>query len=103
MEVTRLFDIPARYAQLCPGKTDALAGREDKGGWRTYSTEEYVNNSNYISYGLMKLGVKKGDKIASITTNRPEWNFLDMGVQQLGAIHIPIYPTISDKDYEYIL
>jgi len=103
MEVTRLFDIPARYAQLCPGKTDAMAGREDKGGWRTYTTEEYVNNSNYISYGLVKLGVKKGDKIASITPNRPEWNFLDMGVQQVGAIHIPIYPTISDSDYAYIL
>ena len=88
---------------LCPGKPDALAGREDKGGWKTYTTDEYVNNSNYVSYGLMKLGVKKGDKIASITPNRPEWNFLDMGVQQIGAIHIPIYPTISDSDYEYIL
>lgn len=98
-----MFDIPARYAELCPGKADALAGREEKGGWRTYSTEEYVNNSNYISYGLMKLGVKKGDKIASITPNKPEWNFLDMGVQQIGAIHIPIYPTISDADYAYIL
>ena len=103
MEVTRLFDIPARYAQLCPGKTDAVAGREEKGGWKTYSTEDYVNNSNFISYGLMKLGVKKGDKIASITANRPEWNFLDMGVQQVGAVHIPIYPTISDGDYAYIL
>ncbi len=103
MEVTRLFDIPARYAQLCPGKTDAMAGREDKGNWKTYTTEEYVDNSNFISYGLMKLGVKKGDKIASITPNRPEWNFLDMGVQQVGAIHIPIYPTISDNDYAYIL
>jgi long-chain acyl-CoA synthetase len=103
MEVTRLFDIPARYAQLCPGKTDALAGRDEKGGWRTYTTEEYVNNSNFISYGLMKLGVKKGDKIASITPNRPEWNFLDMGIQQVGGVHIPIYPTISDSDYAYIL
>jgi long-chain acyl-CoA synthetase len=102
MEVTRLFDIPARYAQLCPGKVDALAGREES-GWKTYSSEEYVNNCDYVSYGLMKLGVKKGDKIASITFNRPEWNFLDMGIQQLGAIHLPIYPTISDNDYSYIL
>lgn len=103
MEVTRLFDIPERYAVLCPGKTDALAGRDEKGEWRTYTTEEYVENSNYISYGLMKLGVNKGDKIASITPNKPEWNFLDMGIQQIGAIHIPIYPTISDADYSYIL
>ncbi len=103
MEVTRLFDIPERYAVLCPGKTDALAGRDEKGEWRTYTTQEYVDNSNYISYGLMKLGVSKGDKIASITPNKPEWNFLDMGIQQVGAIHIPIYPTISDADYTYIL
>ena len=102
MEVTRLFDIPARYAFLCPGKADALAGREEN-GWKTYSTEEYINNCDYVSYGLMKLGVRCGDKIASITFNRPEWNFLDMGAQQLGAIHIPIYPTISESDYAYIL
>jgi len=102
MEVTRLFDIPARYAFLCPGKADALAGREE-GGWKKYSTEEYISNCDFVSYGLMKLGVKKGDNIASITFNRPEWNFLDMGIQQLGAIHIPIYPTISESDYLYIL
>ncbi|HSV87293.1 MAG TPA: long-chain fatty acid--CoA ligase [Bacteroidales bacterium] len=102
MEVTRLFDIPARYAQLCPGKKDALAGR-DESGWKTYTTEEFVSNCDFVSFGLMKLGVKKGEKVASITFNRPEWNFLDMGIQQLGAIHIPIYPTISDNDYDYIL
>lgn len=103
MEVTRLFDIVERYSHLCPGKPDALAGRQDDGNWVKYSTEEFKNNCNYVSYGFLKLGVKKGFKIASITFNRPEWNFLDVGVQQVGAIHIPIYPTISDGDYEYIL
>ncbi|MDR4988576.1 MAG: long-chain fatty acid--CoA ligase [Bacteroidales bacterium] len=102
MEVTRIFDLLDHYAALCPDKQDALAGKED-GVWKTYSTKDWINNSNYISYGLMELGVKKGDKIASITFNRPEWNFLDMGVQQCGALHIPIYPTISDSDYAYIL
>lgn len=102
MEVTRIFDLLDHYATCCPDKKDALAGKED-GVWKTYSTQEWVDNSRYVSYGLMKLGVKKGDKIASITFNRPEWNFLDMGVQQCGGIHIPIYPTISDSDYEYIL
>jgi long-chain acyl-CoA synthetase len=102
MEVTRIFDLLNRYAALCPGKTDALAGKDD-GDWIKYSTDEFINNSNYISYGLLKLGVKKGDKIASITFNRPEWTILDMGIQQTGAVHIPIYPTISDADYEYIL
>ncbi len=103
MEVTRLFDIVERYSHLCPGKTDALAGRQDNGQWATYSTEQFKTNCNNVSYGLMNLGVKKGFKIASITFNRPEWNFLDVGVLQAGAVHIPIYPTISDSDYKYIL
>lgn len=102
MEVTRIFDLLERYENLCPDKKDALAGKEGK-EWRKYSTREFVDNSNFVSYGLMHLGVEKGDKIASITFNRPEWNFLDMGIQQTGAVHIPIYPTISDNDYEYIL
>jgi len=102
MAVTRIFDLLDHYAELCPDKQDAVAGK-DNGDWKTYSTREWLDNSNYISYGLLKLGVEKDDKIASITFNRPEWNFLDMGVQQIGAIHIPIYPTISDSDYAYIL
>ncbi len=102
MEVTRIFDLLDRYAELCPGKTDAIAGK-DGGNWMTFSTEQFIENSENISYGLMKLGVQKGDTIASITHNRPEWSYLDMGIQMIGAIHIPIYPTISDADYEYIL
>ncbi|MBW6481227.1 MAG: long-chain fatty acid--CoA ligase, partial [Bacteroidales bacterium] len=101
-EITRIFDLLDRYEHLCPEKTDALAGK-DEGVWKTYSTREFREISDNISYGLLKLGVGKGDKIASITFNRPEWTMLDMGVQQTGAIHIPIYPTISDQDYEYIL
>jgi long-chain acyl-CoA synthetase len=101
-EITRIFDLLERYEQLCPDKTDALAGK-DEGVWKTYSTSEFREISDNISYGLLKLGVGKGDKIASITFNRPEWTMLDMGVQQTGAVHIPIYPTISDQDYEYIL
>ncbi len=102
MEVARIFDLIERYSELCPDKNDAVAGK-DEGKWVKYSTNDFKNISNYISAGLLSLGIKKGDKIASITFNRPEWNFLDMGVQQIGAIHIPIYPTISDNDYEYIL
>ncbi len=102
MEVTRIFDLLDRYAQLCPDKPDALAGK-DEGEWKKYSTGEFLEHAHAISYGLLKLGIQKGDKIASITFNRPEWTILDMGIQQTGAIHIPIYPTISDKDYEYIL
>lgn len=102
MEVTRIFDIIDRYRSLCPDKKDAVSGK-DEGKWVKYSTNDFADITNYISSGLLKLGIKKGDKVASITFNRPEWNFLDMGIQQIGAIHIPIYPTISDADYEYIL
>ncbi len=102
MEVTRIFDILNKYASEFPYKDVAMAGK-DPGGFFTYSTTDYLENSNNISYGLLNLGVTKGDKIASITFNRPEWNFLDMGILQTGAIHIPVYPTISDADYEYIL
>lgn len=102
MEVTRIFDLVDRYKLLFPDKEDALAGK-DNGVWKKYSITEYAEIANNISYGLLMLGVKKGDKIASITFNRPEWNFLDIGIQQVGAIHIPIYPTISDTDYQYIL
>jgi long-chain acyl-CoA synthetase len=102
MEVIRIFDIVDRYKLLFPDKADAVAGK-DNGVWKRYSITEYAEIADNISYGLLMLGIKKGDKIASITFNRPEWNFLDIGIQQIGAIHIPIYPTISDKDYLYIL
>lgn len=101
MEVTRVFDILPHYATHFQ-RDDALCAKVN-GSWKYYSTTEYINTVNNISYGLMQLGVKKGDKIASISPGRPEWNFLDMAIMQLGAIHVPIYPTISENDYKYIL
>ncbi|HOY32001.1 MAG TPA: long-chain fatty acid--CoA ligase [Bacteroidales bacterium] len=100
MEITRIFDLLDRYTEKFP-KNDALAGKEE-GEWIKYSTKQYVEISNYISYAFLHLGVQKGDTIATITHNRPEWNFLDMGIQQVGAIHVPIYPNISEADYKYI-
>ena len=102
MEIKRIFDLLERYQEEFPDKTDVFAGKEN-GIWIHYSTKQYIENANKVSYALMALGVTKGDKIASITFNRPEWNFIDMGIQQIGAIHIPVYPNISDNDYQYIL
>jgi long-chain acyl-CoA synthetase len=102
MDVTRIFDLLPRYKNTFKPKDDALAGKED-GKWIKYSIDQYIEAANNISYAFLKLGVKKGDKIATITLNRPEWNFLDMGILQTGAIHVPIYPTISESDYKYIL
>jgi long-chain acyl-CoA synthetase len=99
--VTRTFDILDRYLTEFPRK-DALGGKKD-GTWYTYSTEEYVEKSHQFALGLMALGLKKGDKVATVTTNRPEWNFADMGLAMTGVVHVPIYPTIGEDEYKYIL
>lgn len=102
MEINRLFDILDYARAHHPAKADVLAGKEN-GQWYRYSLEEYIAWADEVSYGLLQLGIQKGDTVASILNNRPEWNFLDMGIMQIGAIHVPIYPTISDNDYKYIL
>jgi long-chain acyl-CoA synthetase len=101
MEVKRTFDIIELNSEKYPRK-DMYGGKVDK-DWVTYSTEEVVNYVNWVSYGLLSLGYRPGDKIATITGNKPEWNFVDMGVAQAGMIHVPIYPTISTEEYSYIL
>ncbi|MCD4681216.1 MAG: long-chain fatty acid--CoA ligase [Bacteroidales bacterium] len=102
MEITRIFDLLPYYLETFEPKDDVLAGKED-GKWIKYDINKYVEIVNNISYGLMALGIKKGDKVGTILGNRPEWNMLDMGIMQTGAVHVPIYPTISESDYKYIL
>jgi len=102
MEVTRIFDIIPHYENNYKLKDDVLAGKEN-GQWVKHNLPKYKDTANNISYALMSLGIKKGDKIATISNNRPEWNFVDMGIMQIGAIHVPLYPTISADDYKYIL
>lgn len=102
MEVNRLFDLLPYYKKNFKAKEDVLAGK-DGGKWIKYSIDQYIETAANISYGLLKLGVHPGDKIATISNNRPEWNFVDMGILQIGAVHVPIYPTISESDYKYIL
>lgn len=99
--VTRTFDILDKYIQEFPRK-DALGGKKN-GEWYTYSTEEYYKKSHQFALGLLALGFEKGDKIATVTANRPEWNFADMGMAMIGAVHVPIYPTIGEDEYNYIL
>jgi long-chain acyl-CoA synthetase len=100
--ITRLFDFP--YYQLEKfALNKALTSFKD-GKWYSITSQEYVDQANQISRGLLRLGVKKDDKIAVIsTTNRTEWNIMDIGILQLGAQNVPIYPTISKEDYEYVL
>lgn len=100
MELTRLFDLLDRFESkfnkpvLFGGKVDGL--------WQRFSVNDYIESAHNISYGLMHLGIKPGDTIISITNNRPEWNFLDMGIMMCGAIHVPVYPNISTDDYRFI-
>lgn len=102
MEVTRTFDILARYEAIFSDKEDVLLAKKN-GQWVKYSTKYYIETANNFSYGLLELGFKKGDKIATISNNRPEWNFVDMGSAQAGVVHVPVYPTISDEEFRYIL
>jgi long-chain acyl-CoA synthetase len=101
MEVTRLFDLAAHYHKTYP-KPDAFAAKEN-GKWKTYSTAEFVETVNNFSYGLLAMGLQPGDKIGMLSNNRPEWNFADLGMLQAGVINVPIYPTISDNDLQFIL
>ncbi|WP_152286374.1 AMP-dependent synthetase/ligase [Flavicella marina] len=100
--ISVLFDFP-QY-QLETYNLEKAFSTKYGDTWESLSSKEYIDQFNKISRGLLKLGVKPNDKIALIsTTNRTEWNVMDMGVLQLGAQTIPIYPTISKEDYEYIL
>jgi long-chain acyl-CoA synthetase len=100
-EVTRLFDLLERI-QTNFQKEDILAKKENN-VWVKYSSSDFIENSDLVSYGLLALGLEKGDKVATVSNNRPEWNFVDMGCMQAGIVHVPIYPTISSEEYEYIL
>ncbi len=102
IEITRLFDFP--YYQLEKYNLDAAFASKKNGEWIKTSTQEYLDKANAVSRALVSLGVKKNDKIAVISsTNRTEWNIIDIGVLQVGAQNVPIYPTISAEDYEYVL
>jgi long-chain acyl-CoA synthetase len=101
MEIKRTFDIIDLNCEKYPRK-DMFSGKQDK-EWISYSTDEVRNYINWVSYGLLSMGFKKDDKIATITANKPEWNFIDMALAQTGMIHVPIYPTISTEEYSFIL
>jgi len=100
--ITRLFDFP--YYQLEKNNIPNCLVTKYNGVWVNTSTQEYVDKSNALSRALVHIGIKKNDKIAIISSsNRTEWNIIDIGILQTGAQTVPIYPTISAEDYEYIL
>ena len=101
-KITRIFDFP--YYQLEKYNLPQAFSTKYDGKWESISTQEYINKANAISRGLLNLGIKTNDKIAIISSNnRTEWNICDIGILQTGAQNVPIYPTISKEDYQYIL
>lgn len=102
MSVTRIFDLLKRYRELYPQKPDALAFKLN-GEWVKVSSSSFLESVEHMSYGLLQMGVQKDDKIATLSNNRPEWNYVDLGMMSVGAIHVPIYPTISEQDLKFIL
>ncbi len=101
MEVTRLFDLLEYRKESQPDRAVFVAKYD--GEWRRIFIDDYRQTVDNLSYALLQLGLKRKDKVAVISSNCPEWNYLDMAVQQIGCVLVPIYPTISADDYKFIL
>ena len=101
MELTRVFDLLTNLEQICPDKEDILAKRINN-QWVKYSTKDYVRLSHAAARSFLALGLKPGTRIISISSNRPEWNFIDMGCALARMVHTPVYPTLSADDYLFI-
>jgi long-chain acyl-CoA synthetase len=102
MSVERTFDLLDRYREHFINKEDALCGKLN-GVWVKYSSQDYIDYSYNFSYGLLETGIKKGDKIITVSNNRPEWNFADFGMSMIGVIHVPVFTSLSTSDYQYVI
>ena len=100
MKLERLFDLP--YYQLENYPQETMFSTKIDGKWESVTTEKFLEKANLISRGLIALGIEPGQKVGLVSNNRVEWNIMDIGIQQIGAIGVPIYPNISTKDYKYI-
>lgn len=101
MEILRTFDLLDHLLANYPEKEDILAGKV-KGEWVRYSTRDYYKYAHYLAYGFMELGWQPGDRVITLSANCPEWNFTDMALAMSGIIHVPVYPTLSADNYQYI-
>ncbi len=100
-KLNKLYDLVINYKNKY-SKEIMVAGRAGN-SWKTYSTEEFVEIVESLSKGLLAKGIQKGDRIAIMSGNRPEWNFIDFACNQIGAATVPLYPTLSNQDLVYIL
>lgn len=102
MEVTRLFDLIDRYEERYAFKDDALVNKIN-GEWVKHSAKEFIGVVKNVSYGLLELGMQKGDTFVSLSNNRPEWNFIDLGAMCVGGIHVPVYTNLAPADLQFII
>ncbi|MFZ4521313.1 MAG: AMP-dependent synthetase/ligase [Bacteroidales bacterium] len=100
-QITRIFDLLELYRDEYSSISD-LFNIKRNGEWVHFSAGDYVKGSNLISLGLLAMGVEKGTRIATVMNNCPEWNMIDIGILQVGAVQVPVYPTISEDNYRYI-
>ena len=101
-KITRVFDCIEYQKNNYP--QDKSLVYKDKNNWKSYSSQDFITISNNVSRSLLKLGLKPNDKVAIIVpVNQPKWHFLDIGILQIGAQNVPLYATLSEKDYQYVL
>ncbi len=101
MDIKRTFDFLDNALEKFP-KDDAFSVKRN-GKWEKFSTQYVKEKADFFSLGLIELGLKKGEKIATVSNNRPEWNIVDFGMEQIGVVHVPIYPTIGETEYKHVL
>lgn len=101
MDIQRLFDIPRLQLKRYPQAVALAAKRGD--GWDSISSKDLVDRIDRVSLGLLQAGIEAGDRLAILSSNRPEWNLVDLGAQQIGAITVPVYPRVSRDTYRFIL
>ena len=99
--VDRLFEVPDHQLKNYPNSTMFVA--KTAGIWVPMATSDFIDRTMTVARGLISMGVQAGDRVAVASSNRLEWNILDIAVQKVGAILVPLYPTISESDYRYIL
>ncbi len=99
--VTRIFDLPGYMVKQFPSNRTIFSCTYDGVKYK-YKSLDYVRRSNQVAAWLIQQGIKPGDTVATVLLNRPEWNFIDMGIMLAGAIHVPVYPTISESHFRFI-
>jgi len=101
-KITRVFDCIQYQNNNFPQEKSLVYKKNNE--WKSYSSQEFINIANKVSRSLLALGIKPNDKIALIVpVNQPKWHFLDIGILQIGLQNVPLYATLSEKDYQYVL